>query len=200
MHRSPFDPTDLRRRAERSLRDRDLPSKAQLDPIRLLHELQVHQVELEIQNENLVDSNQDLDALRMKYQLLYESAPVAYLTLSGTGHVVECNTRALQMLALGYDAVLKRPLRNCFEPSSLGTFDALLAEASLDGAAGTAKELLLRRPKRLPMYVRAQARTLQLPHHDTTLYLFVMMDVSTLKFALDDIARVIQNDPGVPPN
>ena len=185
MTRPPFDPADLRRQAEKTLRDRDLPSKLNLDPIRLLHELQVHQIELELQNEELLATNRELDALRAKYQSLYEAAPVGYLTLSAAGNVLDCNVKALQMIGLDHTAVLKRPLRERFEAASRPAFDTLLS-------AGTeAAELVLRRPRQIPMYVRAQARTLQLPHHDGLLFLFVMMDVSALKFAIDDIASVI---------
>jgi PAS domain-containing protein len=190
MTRLPFDPADLRRQAEKTLRNRDLPSKANLDPIRLLHELQVHQIELELQNEELIATNRELDALRAKYQSLYEAAPVGYLTLSAAGHVLDCNLKALQMLGLDYARVLKRPLRDRIDPASLPAFDALLAEAA--GAA----ELALQRPRLIPMYVRAQLRTLQLPHHDGPLFLFVMMDVSALKFAIDDIASVIDKRDG----
>ncbi len=190
MNRSPIDPADLRRQAEKKLRDRDLPSKHNLDPIRLLHELQVHQIELELQNDELVTTNRELDALRAKYQALYESAPIGYLTLSPAGHVLDCNAKALQMLGLDYAAVLKRPLRERFEAASVAAFDALLAGAAPPEGTSAA-ELVLSRPRHIPMYVRAQARTLHLPHHDGLLFLVVMMDVSALKFAIDDIASVI---------
>ncbi|KQW38008.1 PAS domain-containing protein [Rhizobacter sp. Root404] len=190
MKRSPFDPADLRRQAEKALRERDLPAKEEPDSLRLLHELQVHQIELELQNEELVATNRELDTLRAKYQSLYEAAPVGYLTLSAGGNVLDCNARALKMLALDYAAVLKRPLRERFDPPSRPTFDALLVDAGQVDAAASA-ELVLRRPRQIPMYVRAQARALHLPHHDGQLFLFVMMDVSALKFAIDDIAGVI---------
>jgi|GEM_PF-5061077 len=199
MHRFPFDPTDLRRRAEQTLLDRDPTSELESDPMRVLHELRVHQIELEIQNEELVSANRDLDALRSKFQALYESAPVGYLTLSTSGHVVDCNAKALEMLGLDHASVLKRRLRDSFESASLRLFDALLLQASEEGSATANEELMLRRPKRIPMYVRAQSRTLRLPHHDANLYLFVMMDVSALKFALDDMATVIQKASELPP-
>jgi len=190
MKRSPFDPADLRRQAEKTLRDRDPPSKADLDPLRLVHELQVHQIELELQNDELVATNRELDALRTKYQSLYEAAPVGYVTLSAAGNVLDCNAKALRMLALDYAEVLKRPLRDRVDPPSRAAFDALLAEAAQVDATAAA-ELVLRRTRQIPMYVRAQARALHLPHHDGQLFLFVMMDVSALKFAIDDIASVI---------
>jgi len=190
MHRSPFDAADLRRQAEKTLRDREPASTVDVEPLRLLHELQVHQIELELQNEELVASNRELDALRAKYQTLFEAAPVGYLTLSAGGNVLDCNAKALQLLGLDYAAVLKRPLRERVEADAQPAFDALLAAAA-QGEAGGGVELALRRPRRMPVFVRAQARTLRLPHLDEPLLLLAMMDVSALKAAIDDIASVI---------
>lgn len=83
------------------------------------------------------------------------------------------------------------PLRECFETASHARFDALMDEAASDGTA-KAEDLLLLRPKRIPMYVRAQTRLIQLPHEEGKLLLFVMMDVSALKAAIEDVTNLIQ--------
>ena len=195
------DRRELRSRAEAAARGRDLPSKVNADPIRLLHELQVHQIELELQNEELVATNAELDALRLKYTALYQSAPVGYLTLAADGCVTEMNKEALRLLGRDDGAVLGRPLGSCFDAASQVAFEALMAQL-LAAEQASADELLLRRPKSVPLYVRADARkvvpssTADGPLQGQVM--LVLTDVSSLKYARDDISSIIRNVGDLP--
>lgn len=68
------------------------------DTLRLLHELQVHQVELAQQNEELKAARNDLEASAQRFFDLYESAPVGLVTLSRQGIVREVNQRGRELL------------------------------------------------------------------------------------------------------
>ncbi|MDP2000475.1 MAG: ATP-binding protein [Rhodoferax sp.] len=96
----------LRRRAEEQTQ-RTLPhlaEKAQeLTPEAaqlLIHELRVHQIELEMQNEELRRTQIELDLLRARYFDLYDLAPVGYCSLSPDGLLVEANLQAATLLAI----------------------------------------------------------------------------------------------------
>ena len=79
---------DLRKKAEAALREKaahspELLEGMPLEEIRLkLHELQVHQIELEIQNEELRRTQDELAASKARFVELYDFAPVGYLTVS----------------------------------------------------------------------------------------------------------------------
>ncbi len=78
--------------------------------LQLLHELQVHRIELEMQNETLRLVQLDLEASRDRFVDLYEFAPVGYLTLTTEGVISEANLTAATMLQLDRGKLLHRRL------------------------------------------------------------------------------------------
>lgn len=90
---------ELRRRAEEQLlRNPVTASKDDPESLRLLHELQVHQIELEMQNQFLLDTQAELENALARYTDLYEFAPVGYVTLDSAGRIEELNLTAATLL------------------------------------------------------------------------------------------------------
>ena len=91
----------LRSRAEEKLREEHKEMAEQVketDLKRLLHELQVHQIELEMQNEALRQAYEAAEAALKKYTILYDLAPMGYLTLNDEGSILELNFTGAEML------------------------------------------------------------------------------------------------------
>jgi len=90
----------LRLKAEEKLKDNQKTSTPviEADVKRLLHELQVHQIELEMQNEELRQANETAEAALKKYTLLYDLAPMGYYTLDSDGSICDLNFTGADML------------------------------------------------------------------------------------------------------
>lgn len=90
----------LRRRAEEALQHARpaVSPQPDFDGERLLHELQVNQIELQLQNEELVEQRAELELALARYTDLYDFAPVAYATLAADGTLVQTNLTGARLL------------------------------------------------------------------------------------------------------
>ena len=107
---------DLRRQAEKILRQKKVMQPETLEVLSLeeirkaIHELQVHQIELEMQNEELHRTQVELDLSRARYFDLYDLAPVGYCALSAKGLIKEANLTAASLLGVARSALVKQPI------------------------------------------------------------------------------------------
>jgi hypothetical protein len=94
---------ELRRRAEKLLKTKipeTIPPQVDDEPSRLLHELQVHQIELEMQNAELLQSRDKLEIALENYSDLYDFAPVGYLTLDRNGVIRTTNLTGAGLIGI----------------------------------------------------------------------------------------------------
>ncbi len=103
----------LRSRAEARARETASGDSESLSPEQvrgLIHDLRVHQIQLEMQNEELRRAQLALEASRSRYFDLYDLAPVGYLTVSVIGLITESNLRAASMLGVARASLIGQPL------------------------------------------------------------------------------------------
>jgi PAS domain S-box-containing protein len=137
----------LRRRAESLLADAPAGDPCLLsheDMARLVRELRISQVELELQNEELRRTQAELAHTRDRYADLYDSAPAGYFTLDTQGTVLEANLKGAAMLGRERDALPDGPFADHILPADQPAFAAHLARIRETGRAGTVEVRLLR--------------------------------------------------------
>lgn len=93
--------SNLRQRAIELLKKKPYranPQHSQTETLKLIHELEVHQIELELQNEELKLAKEQAEVISEKYAELYDFAPSGYFTLSEEGRIIESNLSGANML------------------------------------------------------------------------------------------------------
>lgn len=122
----------LREKAEAKLKNKmNVQSAGSSDSelLRIVHELEVYQIELELQNEELKVARERSEIIAQKYTSLYDFAPVGYFTLCKEGKVLDLNLSGARMLG-NVRSNLKDTLFKRFVPeSSQATFGFFLEKA-----------------------------------------------------------------------
>ena len=120
---------DLRRKAEELLKNKPIAKIGQLsddESRRLIHELEVHQIELEMMNEELVLVNQRAEELANKYVELYDFAPSGYYTISKDGLITGVNLTGAQMLGKARVNIINSYFRIYVSVSTFPSFNLFL--------------------------------------------------------------------------
>ena len=104
--------SELRKEAEEKLRPDTIDTErlSEAEVRKLAHELQVYQIELEMQNEELRKSSNELEDSRDRYSRLYDFAPIGYLTISEKGLILEANLTFALMLGMERGSLIKKQL------------------------------------------------------------------------------------------
>lgn len=100
------------------------------DALKLLHELQTHQVELDLLFDQIKSSENELAEELAHYKALYELAPVPYLIVDAVGRVVESNQAAGKLFGLGAERLTEHNLNDLIALSSRTTVQSMLREVA----------------------------------------------------------------------
>ena len=156
--------TELYRRAEARLRTRQkgdgseavAPTTA-TDPERLLHELEVHQIELELQNAELRQTRDELEAALQNYTDLYDFAPAGYFTLAPDGTIRQLNLTGAQLVGIERSRLLGRTFGQLVSAAQRSLFNSFLKQV-FTGAEPPAIDLELPVKGRPLQVVRGRAK------------------------------------------
>jgi PAS domain S-box-containing protein len=141
------DASELRRRAEERFGARRADSSAGGITIapetnRLLHELQVHQIELEMQNEELQRARIEVEEGLTRFTDLYEFAPVGYLTLNRAGEILQVNLTGTRLLGLERSHLIGKRLAVMVDPDSRAAFHTFFTKVFDNGGKETCEVIV----------------------------------------------------------
>ncbi|MFH1112812.1 MAG: ATP-binding protein [Pseudomonadota bacterium] len=178
---------NLRVRAEELLRRRvtdgvDIAGLSPEDVQKYLHELQVHQIELEMQNDEMRKAQLALEDSRDKYLELYDYAPVAYFTLNAKGLVLETNLTALLLLEEGRESLVNKPFSRFVCAEDADSFHLHLNEVLKTGVKQTCQIKLLKKDGH-PFHAQVESIAVWYPEGEPTLCRVAVSDISDRKEA-----------------
>lgn len=187
----------LREQAEKLLASQSAGTspEAHAELERVIHDLSVHQIELELQNEELLRAQQQMQAARDSYARLYNQAPVGYLSLDSNGIILQTNQTFAEMLGLAAREVVGKTLADFLLPEDravfLGRFRAFFnnpkgksIDVRLARAAKHAKgELFARLTGRIETDGRLPASS------EPQTYLLVIVSDISIQRAMEDALR-----------
>jgi len=115
---------DLRARAENSMGKtrRKISATAIKNLPKMVHELQVHEIELRMQNEELHHTQQELEEACKRYANLYDFAPSPLLTLSANGKILEANLAAASLLGVERKSLIRQNFTRFIRPEARDDF------------------------------------------------------------------------------
>ena len=181
----------LREKAEASAAQRqsEMPELSVEEARRLVHELQVHQIELEIQNEELRRIMADLEHSRNQFSLLFHRAPVGYLVLDDVGLVHEVNETFCRMVSQHRNQLIGNPFSECMEGDDRGVFLARY-RALFRNPTGKSLEALILRAQGPAFYAQMEAAVFGTPlegrrEAKAPLLLLAVTDITERKWAED---------------
>ena len=172
---------ELRRKAEVLLIKRDLEDSnviMEANNAKLIHELQVHQIELEMQNDELLNSRADLEAASARYTELYDFAPVGYFTLDLSRAITSTNLAGAHLFGVERSKLMGKRFGAFVAEVHLPAFNAFFKQIA-KGESCSKCEVALEREDKLEISVQIDA----LVSEDGLEYRVVVVDISERKRA-----------------
>lgn len=191
-------PKNLRLQAEKIARENMDDSRENLAIMlpeeigRILHELRVHQIELEMQNEELRQAQIELDAQRERYFDLYDLAPVGYCTLSEEGFILEANLTAAILLGISRSKLVGRLMTEFVHKEDQNNY-YLYRKKFFRSDEKISFELRLLREEN-PMFWAHLVTTAAKNSDNISVVRLVMSDITEKKIYEDELNRIAQYD------
>ena len=185
----------LRQEAEGRLRQQTkrLKSISKLDMQDLSHELGTHQIELEMQNEELRRAQEELEASRSRYADLYDFAPIGYLTFDEDGLIREVNLTGAGLLGVDRRHLIGKPFSTFVIKEDRDAFRAHLRE-TLKRETRQIDEIRIGRENGSVLTVQLQSVAAESPESDSPSCRTAVIDITERKRLEEEIQHLAHHD------
>jgi len=185
--------SDLRRRAEKKLKEiagniEELSGMSPEKMASLIHELQVHQIELEMQNEELRRVQQELEKTRDRYSHLYDFAPVGYFTVSEKGIIDEVNLTGASLIGIERNALIGTPFTRFVQREDQDIFYKH-RQRLLETETRQTCDLRLVKKNGHEFFVRLECMVEKKSDDDSRLVRAAVSDITDLKHAEEELRQ-----------
>jgi PAS domain S-box-containing protein len=180
----------LRKRAEKILsrKPQDVRKIPVEDIKKLIHELDVHQIELDMQNDELRKAQVEIEQSRAKYVDLYDFAPVGYFTLTATGKIKEVNLTGARLLGVERTNLVNRDFRRFIAPEFMSLFESHRLEVLASDSVREC-ELKLKRKDDSPLYVSLESLSVKSGNGSASSGDQALAQSSLIRSAMSDITE-----------
>ncbi|MBA3010914.1 MAG: response regulator [Proteobacteria bacterium] len=180
----------LRNKAERMVMEKKFhPSSAVFeDPLKLIHELQTFQIELELQNEALRNAQDALEKSEHNYTQLYEFAPVGYITVNPKGVILKSNLTFAGMLSIERKDLIDHFLSDYIHSEDQDIYYRYLRDLS-DLKTLQVCELRLQKKKGPPFDVQLESTVVPCETKTSWQYRIAIMDIGERKQVEKELAK-----------
>jgi len=179
-------PDDLRRQAEEIIRGKTPQLSENLDTLslkeqrKLLYELRVHQIELEMQNKSLRQTQEELESSKSRYFNLYDLAPVGYFTQNKDGLILEANFKAGSLLGVARKTLNKKLFTNFIHREDQDIYYHHHKQLFETGVPQVC-DLRLMKKEGFPFWAHLESTIVQDSKNEDTLYYTVINDITERK-------------------
>ncbi len=197
---------ELRRSAEALLASKattENPPRSEDDMRRLIHELQVSQVELDLQNEELQRARVELEVSRDKYAELYDFAPVGYFAFDPHGVIREVNLAGAQLLGIERKLLVKKPFSSLIADKKEREIFAKHLELVIHRKTTLRCEISLKIKNKITLYCQLQSIAVDTVEPETLYILTSIVDCTVrhqleekLQKAYDQLEATVQTADG----
>jgi PAS domain S-box-containing protein len=180
----------LRKKAEQIVTGKpiDLPDFNELDLIGLVHEIEIQHVELELQNQELRQALHDLEESRNKFYELYQTAPIAFVTVNDRGFIEQINEAAARLLPGSDDFLVGQSFATLIVSEDQQAFFSFLKNHALRKAASCC-ELRLKANGQPTVHIHLEAKALYDEKGKHRQWRFGMIDITQLKQVEEELRK-----------